>query len=61
MFVGNQITGQVVAYFTAGNVIRWAPIWLVPLYGAAAAAALFMLFFPAAGADQRDEAENKPG
>jgi MFS family permease len=43
--VGNWFAGRVVEYHTAGGVVDWRPVWLVPAVGTLAAALLLTLFF----------------
>jgi nucleoside transporter len=42
---GNWFAGQVVEYHTAGGVVDWGPVWLVPALGTLIAALIFAAFF----------------
>jgi MFS family permease len=42
---GNWFAGRVVAFHTAGGVVDWRPVWLVPALGTLAAAVIFATLF----------------
>jgi nucleoside transporter len=43
--LGNVLAGQTVKYFELGAGVDWAKVWLVPLFGSAAATIVFYLLF----------------
>jgi hypothetical protein len=43
--VGNWFAGRVVEFHTAGGVVDWRAVWLVPALGTLAATVLFAAFF----------------
>jgi nucleoside transporter len=45
MWIGNMVSGQVVAAYTVGEVKDWASIWLVPALGATVCLALFIVLW----------------
>ncbi|HLY09036.1 MAG TPA: MFS transporter [Planctomycetota bacterium] len=46
-FLGNFLIGAVVSHFTAGGVVQWRSVWMVPAVGCAAVLAVFLAAFRA--------------
>jgi nucleoside transporter len=59
MFLGNELSGSLVDYFTVNNTIAWGKVWLIP----AAIAAVCLLLFLVLWHDQpgKIEEEQPPG
>jgi len=45
MFIGTWFSGFVADHYTVNNTYSWKPIWMVPVYIAAAVLVYFVLFF----------------
>jgi nucleoside transporter len=45
MWIGNEISGRVVDYFTVAKVVKWQNVWTVPAIGAAVCLVLFLVLW----------------
>ena len=45
MWIGNEVSGRVVDYFTVAKIVKWQNVWAVPAIGAAVCLVLFLLLW----------------